>query len=340
MGRLDGRSSAKTIATIEQLPEQELIDIETSTGTFVAEGLISHNSHWAAAMNAYLNPLRIKQMFGEYEGEPLYQQRQGNFTTLYVAHGDPSKVNDNFGLAIAHTTEPDEDGMQHVVFDRLHHWRPGDFTDNNLEIDYIEIEEYFKEEVLDAFVPTLLTFDQFGGPQMIQHLKRYARERKYHRRVDIQERTSTKPINWKMAEAFKAAMNMGLLHAPWYEQAELELTFLQDMGNMRVDHPTSGPVQSKDVADAMMNVVYSLIGEQMSAFLGEEFAGFALTGALQGGQRPFPQMDGESNEIANQFGAFNRARGSAMSARMPGRGIRRDGGSQWRTQSPFGTRSR
>jgi len=339
MGRLDGRSSAKTIATIEQLPEQELIDIETSTGTFVAEGLISHNSRWAAAMNAYLNPNRIADMFGEYEGERLQQQQRGRFTTLYVAHGDPSNVGDNFGLAIAHTTEPDENGFKHVIFDRLHFWRPGDFVENDLQIDYIEIEKYFKEEVLDAFVPTLLTFDQFGGPMMIQHLRKYVAEKKWPRRIDIAEQTATKPLNWKMAEAFKAALNMHLLHGPWHEQAELELTFLQDMGNQRVDHPSSGPVQSKDVADAMMNVVYNLIGEQMSAFLGAEFSGFSITGAMQGGMRPFPAMDGENtgNDVFDAFGAFNRMQGERLSTQgMTGRSINRNpSGQTWSPSSPF-----
>jgi len=300
---------------------------------------VERRSRWAAAMNAYLNPNRIADMFGEYEGERLQQQQRGRFTTLYVAHGDPSNVGDNFGLAIAHATEPDENGFAHVIFDRLHFWRPGDFVENDLQIDYIEIEKYFKEEVLDSFVPTLLTFDQFGGPMMIQHLRKYVAEKKWPRRIDIAEQTSTKPLNWKMAEAFKAALNMHLLHGPWHEQAELELTFLQDMGNQRVDHPSSGPVQSKDVADAMMNVVYNLIGEQMSAFLGAEFSGFSITGAMQGGMRPFPAMDGENtgNDVFDAFGAFNRAQGARLSTQgMTGRSINRNpSGQTWSPSSPF-----
>lgn len=45
----EGRSisnaqNVKTIASIEQVEDQVLVDIETETGTFVAEGLLSHNS--------------------------------------------------------------------------------------------------------------------------------------------------------------------------------------------------------------------------------------------------------------------------------------------------------
>lgn len=35
--------SAKRIVKIERLPEQELMDITTSSHTFVANGLVSHN---------------------------------------------------------------------------------------------------------------------------------------------------------------------------------------------------------------------------------------------------------------------------------------------------------
>ncbi len=35
--------SAKRIVKIERLPEQELMDIQTTSHTFVADGLISHN---------------------------------------------------------------------------------------------------------------------------------------------------------------------------------------------------------------------------------------------------------------------------------------------------------
>ena len=302
---------------------------------------VERRSHWAAAMNAYLNPLRIKQMFQyEVDGQKLQMQSRGKFTTLYAAHGDPSQVGKNFGLAIAHATEPDANGMKHVIFDRLHFWRPGDFEYNDFEIDYIAIGEYFETEVLDAFRPALLTFDQFGGPETMQRLRKHVRSKHYPSRVDIRERTATHPLNWKMAEAFKAALNMGLLHAPWYEQAELELTFLQDKGNRKVEHPDNGPVQTDDVADAMINVVYSLIGSQMAAFLGEEFASFGLTGTLEGGMRPFPQMDGESsgNEVFDAFSRFSKARGERTSLQQLGRTPLRDGNPAqvWRPQSPFG----
>ncbi len=42
-GTARGETSYRRIASIEELPEQDLVDITTSTRTFIAEGLVSHN---------------------------------------------------------------------------------------------------------------------------------------------------------------------------------------------------------------------------------------------------------------------------------------------------------
>ena len=68
-------------------------------------------------------------------------------------------------------------------------------------------------------------------------------------------------------------------HAPYYELAELELTYLQDTGG-KVDHPSTGPVRTKDVFDAMASVADALIGDQMASYTGQAFSDVPLTGAL------------------------------------------------------------
>jgi len=85
-----------------------------------------------------------------------------------------------------------------------------------------------------------------------------------------------------------------------------------------------------------------LIGDQMTAYMNDEFSSFGMTGTLPGGIRPFPGMDGGShNEVFDQFSKFNRARGEATSKNMPGRRVNREGPNQrWSSQNPFGTRSR
>lgn len=43
-GSLRG-TGVRTVVSVEELPEQELVDISTSTGTFIANGLVSHNCY-------------------------------------------------------------------------------------------------------------------------------------------------------------------------------------------------------------------------------------------------------------------------------------------------------
>jgi hypothetical protein len=117
---------------------------------------------------------------------------------------------------------------------------------------------------------------------------------------------------------------MGLVHAPYYEQAENELKFLIDKGNKTVDHPDTGPVQTKDVADCMFEVVYYFLGKQiqeMLASLGAE----RIRGGMQGGTlgiQKTPQTHQPSpNDLFSDFGVGRR-----MAAQQRGglsRGYRR-----------------
>ena len=63
----------------------------------------------------------------------------------------------------------------------------------------------------------------------------------------------------------------------------LELKFLQKPpGINRVDHPTIGPVQTKDIADAIMITTYALIGDWIEGYK-EMLNGAPPTGVMQGG---------------------------------------------------------
>jgi hypothetical protein len=127
------------------------------------------------------------------------------------------------------------------------------------------------------------------------------------KRVTVFEKTTTRQYDWTVKESAKAAINLGLVHAPYNERADLELRFLQ-MKNGRVDHPSAGPVQSKDIADCMMEVIHVLIGEQVNNFMHADLSNFRPRGALQGGVDPFPGMREDPAEALSNFG--NSARGS------------------------------
>jgi hypothetical protein len=240
---------------------------------------VERRSQWQTVLDAYLDPAQIDEMFGPWLGETLPMKSRGALNIEYYAHGDPSKSGDNFGFAIGHTEGPDTNGLYHVVFDRLHAWQPGDYDEGR--IDYLAIEQ----EIIDYAVRfhfTQLSFDQFSSTQMMQGIRSKLAKAGLPNRITIFEQTATAPLNWKMAETFKTAINLGLVHSPYYELADLELRFLQ-LNKNRVDHPSAGPVQTKDVADAMFNVVWQLIGAQMSAFLKGDLASVPVVGSVPGG---------------------------------------------------------
>lgn len=274
---------------------------------------VERRSHFATVLDAYLRPEKVATIWQPWpdESRPMTPTDKGSLAINYRAHGDPSKSGAGFGFAIGHMEGPDERGLPHVVFDELHAWLPQDFEGHEVDYDVIgrDLADY-----LDRFMPGEMTFDQFNSVSTIQFLQRHARKRQYPKRVQIYERTATGPLNWKTYETFKTAIGLGLVHAPYFELADLELTFLQDKGG-KVDHPTSGPVQTKDVADCMAIVVYELIGEQMSAFIGKTLSEVPLLGSAQGGMDPYRNQREEAHDALSSFGRGRGAPGGVAPRR-------------------------
>jgi len=274
---------------------------------------VERRARWATVMDAYLNEAKVEQIFKpwlerpeEYGRPMLEMQESGLLIYTYKAHADPSKSNCNFGLAIGHA-ERDANGVLHCVFDRLHHWEPSSWEDGI--VDYDEIGDYMVDEVAHKFYPDEITFDQFNSVATIQKINKRLLKEEGPKKVVAYERTATKELNWSRAEVFKTAINMGLVHAPYYEQAENELKFLIDKGNKTVDCPDTGPVQTKDVADCMFEVVYYFLGKQvqeMLAALGAE----RIRGGMQGGTlgiQKTPQTHQPSpNDLFSDFGVGRR----------------------------------
>jgi hypothetical protein len=233
-------------------------------------------------------------------------------STPYFAHGDPSKSNANFGFAIAHVELDTVTGFQHVVFDVLHAWLPGDYPNNNYEIDYLAVEAELKA-YMDAFMPNEFTFDNFNSVGTMQRLRQHARDRRYPTPVTIYERTATRQRNWQIAENFKSAIGLGLVHAPHHELAELELKYLQDVGG-RVQPPTSGPVQTKDVADCIMILVSALIGDQIATLM-SQLGEMPLRGSVPGGIDPYKSFQEPAHEALSSSSQLFAGRSPSSAAR-------------------------
>lgn len=309
---------------------------------------VERRSKWQAALDAYLDPKKVSAIFKPWNERPevygppfITRQSQGLLVTSYKAHGDPSNVNCRFGFALAHeelAPEVDYDGklkldkygqpvmIAHAVFDLIHFWDPADFPDNT--IDYDVVTDWIWDNVVLKFHPEELTFDQYNSPATIQKLQKKVRGAQLPKRVNIFEVTATSALNWQRNEIFKAAINMGLVHAPEHKEAEAELTFLtKPEGVNRVDPQTTGPVQTKDIADCLVQCVYTLLGEQMNNFLAKDLRNLRPHGGLPGGVDPLQRMTPESMSSAQQdviaaLSGFARSRGGGR----PGQDIPRLGG--------------
>lgn len=289
---------------------------------------VERESKFAATIDAYLNPDKVTQIFRPWNERPekygppeIVQQTSGLLIYNYKGHADPSKVNDKFGYAIAHA-EIDEEGRQHCVFDVLGHFDPASFEDGIIDYEYVD--DFLWNNIISKFYPEEFTFDQYNSTSSIQKLQRMVRNGNLPKRINVFEKTATRQYDWQVKENSKAAINLGLVHAPYNERAELELRFLQ-MVNGRVDHPSAGPVQSKDIADCMTECIHVLIGEQVNNFLHADMANFRPTAALQGGIDPFGRMRNdlsENQKMSSMSGfASNRKDGKGKN-RNPSRGWR------------------
>lgn len=251
---------------------------------------VERRGQFASVMDAYLREDMVENMFRDPEWrDTLVPQTFGKFNTVYRMHCDPARVNDNFAMAIGHLEEapPDKYGnvWPHVVFDVLKVWKPSDFKGHI--IDYNTINED-----LDVYLtkfPSInkCTFDQHNSAGCISYLNRL-----HGPRIRIFESTFTKEANERRFERFKSALYLEWVHAyrdNYFDDGksllEHELKFLQRLPTGKIDHPSAGPVQSKDLADAVMVVVEDLLHEYLDrwqkSLLGQVAFGSSDVGALR-----------------------------------------------------------
>lgn len=256
---------------------------------------VERRGHFAEVADAYLDPLMVDRM---YKGRPIGDTAFGSIATnrnvasynhRYKMHLDPSSTTAGFGFAIAHTEMIEIDGVatEHVIFDLIKRWLPKrDFASG-----VIDWEEVLQEIIalVKIFRPFEVTFDQFQSNAPIQFL------RKELRALDIgetrvYEKTATATHNWNRAEVFKTALYQGLVHAPNDEEDVLfsvqELKYLQEIRTSqipRIEKQDVGPVQTKDMADCIMECVDTLIGNIIARQERENLGAQALAPGALGG---------------------------------------------------------
>jgi len=310
---------------------------------------VERRAQWAEVLDAYLDPAMVDMAFSGVlpNGDVHYASYGGTYKHDYKAHCDPSSTTAGFGFALAHVEEfPDPTGIfpdgiaRHVVFDFVKRWNPADFPGHT--INYLKVREELAYW-LDIFRPSALTFDQYNSVGLIQELRDDARKMN-HPSVHIGEVKATAAINWNRWEAFKTALNLGLVHMPpgcvdkatgfdHSEYAALELKFLQEVQSgqtKRVDKQELGPIQTKDIADCIAEVTIkflgSYLGDFMSKNLREAQVEYGSEGGYQiGGRSPLGPGEPRGGERFTGYGGkqidLQRARG--FSGRDAQRGRRR-----------------
>jgi len=126
------------------------------------------------------------------------------------------------------------------VFDVLRAWEPKDFESNEYQIDYDKVG---KELIgyMDDFMPLEFTLDQFNSIATLQMMRkarahqavpqaRHGVRAQLHQGPELADRRDVQD-----------RPRMGLIHAPYMELAELELKFLQDLGNQTSRSPDIWP---------------------------------------------------------------------------------------------------
>jgi hypothetical protein len=258
-------------------------------------------SHFANSQSAFLNVDDIKKIWLPWPGpdDPLTTVKLGSLGIDYYAHGDPARgATAPFGFSIAHVTEPDHRGLPHIIFDQLRSWRAEDFDEGRIDLEVVEADI---ERIIDDFEPRRLSFDQYDSGLLIQRLETYSGSKKRPKRVEVVERTATAAVNRKTYGTLKEALGLGLVHAPYHLQADLELQMLEER-NGKVQAPSVGPCKTKDIADAMAVLTEDLLGDSVSVYLGRALGELQLRASQQGG---FPRL-GEEDPIVQSFKRFSR----------------------------------
>lgn len=301
---------------------------------------VERRSQFASVMDAWLDPQKVDEIFEPWEGRVLKLQDRGKLSHRYYMHCDPALNNDNFALAIGHSEDApaDEHGdvWPHVIIDFMKVWKPTDYEDG--KIDYIQVLHEI-DDILKRFPSTVTaSFDQWQNQAFIPVLKRDFPN------VNVIVENFTASSNQDRMERIKSAINLGWLHSPkddfFNDQGdsllEMELKFLQKEKN-KVDHPSFGPVTTKDLFDCVNVVTDRLLKDALDIYnkkmlgvlpsvgstnISEIRSGRAQMG-VEGLSRHGVGRSARDIINANRDSAINRKRGRgtpSMTPRQRGRG--------------------
>jgi hypothetical protein len=323
-----GFSYAKEDAFIEYDESMKILEANDQT-SFKVE----YRGQFAEVEDAYLDPIKVDAIFAPlWDGRVLQARTYGMMNVIYHGHSDPGLTGANFAISIAHLEDapPDEFGnvWPHAIVDYMKVYRPKDFPDKT--VDYDIVLDDMKQLLMKFPSMQVFSYDQWNSAGFISALKK-----QFSNTMTIKQVTFTKEENFKRAEKFKSAVNLGWIHSfkdDFLDEdlgggslLEQELKFLT-MKNRAIEKQSFGPVTTKDLADCVMESTTRLLERALDKWKSALMGSVAPTFGEQGLTRTVDRSnlvagnrtaDARRNmsEIAkrgstNRFGAYTgRTRG-------------------------------
>ena len=220
-----------------------------------AQFRVERLAQWATVLDAFLEPHEVDRLFAPYKGTALTRRDRGILRLKYVIAVDPAARRDAFTWVVGHP-ESDDEGHPHVVVDLARRWLPADY-DHELPLD--DILDRLVEDIR-AFRAEAVILDQYGGDFVRQGLNQRLYSQPRTGRSVVIKKDRTRGRNLHGAAVLREALQLGHVHCYPEPQLGRELRFLRETPG-GVAAPTSGPVQTDDLAIALMVLVEHFLGE-------------------------------------------------------------------------------
>ena len=158
---------------------------------------VEYRGQFADSMHQYFNPDIVKAIFTLKAPQ---MKRQG--ANQYRMHCDPARVNDDFSWMVAHK----EGDILKV--DLYGVFRASDFPLH--VINYEKVEEKL-QQLIKAFRPVSVTFDQFNSAFLVDRLQSFARNSQI--RTQVKAIPATAKSNREAYETLKRQMGAGFVES-------------------------------------------------------------------------------------------------------------------------------
>ncbi len=231
-------------------------------------------AQWGTSIGAYFDPDDVEAIFSGYLGTMLKPNDQPSLGTSYVVVVDPATKHDAFAWVIAHREPVDDVGRPHVLIDLMRRWLP---DDHGGQLDISEVHDQLESDIRHFRAAEVVT-DQYGGPFVVQDLNRRLYYNGLAGHSAVRENPRSRDKNLTTAAVFAEAIALGQVHCYPDDQLRRELLFIQETPGGRIVAPTSGPVQTDDVAIAVMVVTELLLGHAADQPIHDALSATRLSG--------------------------------------------------------------